>query len=204
MPKKSNASSTPVAPAAPVPGEGWAFATENTRERYTKRRYLDAGSWTRLGDGDVTSARQFASATSGPALEDPELLKSLIAQLCAAFYDKGWVTGTGGGLSIRTDGGRVFVAPSGVQKEDLVADDMFELDMAQNIVAAPRTPKLKLSACTPLWYVVYRLRPQARCVIHTHSMWAQVATLLGGPAADARDTLRVTHLEMLKVRSESV
>ena len=28
--------------------------------------------------------------------------------------------------------------------------------------------------------------------------------LLGGPAADARDTLRVTHLEMLKVRSESV
>ena len=29
------------------------------------------------------------------------------------------------------------------------------------------------AACTPLWFVVYRLRPAARCVIHTHSLWAQ-------------------------------
>jgi len=90
----------------------------------------------------------------------------------------------------------VFVAPSGVQKEDLVGDDVFELDMAQQVVAAPKTPGLRLSACTPLWYTVYGLVPSARCVIHTHSLHAQMATLLD--PTERSPALRVTHLEMLK------
>lgn len=34
----------------------------------------------------------------------------------------------------------------GVQKEDMVGDDVFELDMDQNIVEPPKTPNLKMSA----------------------------------------------------------
>ena len=41
--------------------------------------------------------------------EDP---KTLICQLCSNFYDLGWVTGSGGGMSIKI-GDKVFVAPSG-------------------------------------------------------------------------------------------
>lgn len=41
---------------------------------------------------------------------------NLICELCKLFYDKDWVTGTGGGMSIR-DGDLVYLAPSGVQKE---------------------------------------------------------------------------------------
>lgn len=34
----------------------------------------------------------------------------------------------------------------GVQKEDMVGDDVFELDMDQNIVEPPKTPNLRTSA----------------------------------------------------------
>jgi len=83
-----------------------------------------------------------------------------------------------------------------VQKEDMVGDDVFELDMDRNVVAPPKTPDLRQSACTPLWYVVYRHVPTAMCVIHTHSMHAQMATLLD--PTEKATTLKITHLEMLK------
>jgi hypothetical protein len=43
--------------------------------------------------------------------------RALVTELCNSFYGQGWVTGTGGSISVRT-GGRTFMAPSGVQKCD--------------------------------------------------------------------------------------
>jgi methylthioribulose 1-phosphate dehydratase/enolase-phosphatase E1 len=144
--------------------------------------------------------------------EQAAAVRALIAQLCETFYKAGWATGTGGGVCIRTRGNhanhanhgstsskvapwRVFVAPSGIQKEDMIGNDIFELDMDRNVVVPPKTPGLRQSACTPLWYTVFKHRPTAACVIHTHSMSAQLATLLGQQDAHV---LRITHLEMLK------
>jgi methylthioribulose-1-phosphate dehydratase len=160
-------------------------------------------SWTRIGSGSEFDARHSSSATSGSLAESPEqeaeAVKALIAQLCEQFYRNGWATGTGGGVSIRipaTDSGdyRVFVAPSGIQKEDMIGEDVFELNMEREVVVAPKTPNLRQSACTPLWYVVYKHRPSSMCVIHTHSLNAQMATLLNEDSS----VLRITHLEMLK------
>jgi methylthioribulose 1-phosphate dehydratase/enolase-phosphatase E1 len=161
--------------------------------------------------------------TSSPYDPQAASVRALIAQLCERFYQQNWATGTGGGVCIRVkrrsseaedattntsaspsnnnnkddaSSWRVFVAPSGIQKEDMIGDDVFELDMDRQIVQAPRTPHLKQSACTPLWYQVFQHRPQAQCVIHTHSLWAQLATLLD--PTEQSTVLRLTHLEMLK------
>jgi len=139
---------------------------------------------------------------TGCLIEEGKTVRALVAQLCECFYKQGWAMGTGGGVSIRVGGPnenrpyRVFVAPSGVQKEDMVGDDVFELGMDRQIVQPPKTPNLRLSACTPLWYVVYKHVKSAMCVIHTHSMHAQLATLLD--PTEKSPVLRVTHLEMLK------
>ena len=78
-------------------------------------------------------------------------------------------------------GDKVYVAPSGVQKEELIIDDIFTLNASNmELIDAPKTPNLKQSACTPLWFEVFKLRPDARAVIHTHSMNAQLCTLLNG------------------------
>mmetsp|Transcript_8659 Transcript_8659/g.9925 ORF Transcript_8659/g.9925 Transcript_8659/m.9925 type:complete len:684 (-) Transcript_8659:111-2162(-) len=174
----------------------------------SERRWIGLNKgWTRIGKGSTEmDARHSSSQTAGSIEETPEeeaeSVKALISQLCEQFYRNGWATGTGGGVSIRVGGPlenrpyRVFVAPSGIQKEDMIGDDIFELDMDRNLVKAPKTPNLRLSACTPLWYVVYKYRPNARCVIHTHSINAQLATLLD--PTESCKALNITYLEMLK------
>lgn len=58
---------------------------------------------------------------------DPEHPANHICTLCAKFYSLGWVTGTGGGTSIR-HGDKIYIAPSGVQKELMRPTDMFVMD----------------------------------------------------------------------------
>lgn len=119
----------------------------------------------------------------------PEHPKALIPELLRLFYSLGWVTGTGGGLSIR-HGGKVYIAPSGVQKERVTGADMFIYDEHENLLEAPPKPHLRPSACTPLFFNAYRVG--AGAVIHTHSMNAMLVTLLYDKE------FRVTHLEMIK------
>jgi methylthioribulose-1-phosphate dehydratase len=107
----------------------------------------------------------------------------LICELCEQFYHLGWVSGTGGGMSIRDkDTGEIYVAPSGVQKERIKPEEIFVLDKDGKLVVYPEIPgkKLKLSECTPLFEACYDLR-DAGAVIHSHSVWAALASGLGGP-----------------------
>ena len=115
--------------------------------------------------------------------------REIIVELCRQFYDLGWVSGTGGGISIR-EGDRVYMAPSGVQKERLKPEDLYELDLEGRVIAAP-AGVTKLSACSPLFFNAFRLR-DAGAVLHSHSMNAMLATLC------FERELRVTHLEMMK------
>lgn len=64
--------------------------------------------------------------------------RQLVVALCRQFYHLGWVTGTGGSISIRR-GNRIFMTPSGVQKERLRAADLFVLDRTGSVLAHPRT-----------------------------------------------------------------
>ena len=84
--------------------------------------------------------------------------KSLISEMCRNFYTQGWVSGTGGGMSIKV-GDRIVMAPSGVQKERMVPEDMFVLDAAGEILETPRSKAApykppKLSECSPLFMSV--------------------------------------------------
>ena len=84
--------------------------------------------------------------------------KALVAELCREFYRQGWVSGTGGGMSVKV-ADQIVMAPSGVQKERMTPEDMFVLDARGQVVAAPaaRPPPAKppkLSECAPLFMSV--------------------------------------------------
>lgn len=127
--------------------------------------------------------------------------KALISELCSNLYAQGHVSGTGGGISVKvatTVGDFIVMAPSGVQKERMRAEDMFVLDGAGVVVHTPaaRPPPYKppkLSECAPLFMAAYELRG-AGAVLHGHSMNAFLATLLDPEASE----LRLTHIEMIK------
>jgi hypothetical protein len=150
------------------PGQGWSngdvkpqmfsFTREGKLQLYSsQRRWLHlAHGWSRIGEetgSDGKQATQFSRRVSysnkGTSIvenadSEARTVRSLIAQLCEQFYKDGWATGTGGGVCIRVGGPqenrpwRVFVAPSGIQKEDMIGDDVFELDMDRNVVVPPR------------------------------------------------------------------
>ena len=105
---------------------------------------------------------------------DPQHPANLICTLCRAFYNLGWVTGTGGGTSIR-HGQHIYIAPSGVQKELMQPTDMFVMDYKSRSYLR-RPSVLKPSQCTPLFMAAFDRG--AGCCIHTHSQWAVLVTLL--------------------------
>jgi methylthioribulose-1-phosphate dehydratase len=123
-------------------------------------------------------------------VQSSESPQRIIVELCAELYRLGWATGTGGGISVR-QGGRVYVAPSGVQKERIREEDIYELDEAGHVLFGPGRPGLKPSECAPLFLNAYRLRG-AGAVIHSHSIFAMLATLISG------DAFECTELEMIK------
>ena len=125
------------------------------------------------------------------AMANPGVKQTLV-ELCRRFYDLGWATGTGGGISIRDRANMcVYMAPSGVQKERIVEDDLYELDMDGQVLSGPDRPGLKPSECAPLFFNAFRMR-DAGAVLHSHGMFAMLASLT------PEDVFECTQLEMIK------
>lgn len=61
--------------------------------------------------------------------------KELICELCATYYTQGWVSGTGGGMSIKV-GDDIVMAPSGAQPPQ----DMLLLILHEAVVPKRRLP----------------------------------------------------------------
>ncbi|MCA9557075.1 MAG: methylthioribulose 1-phosphate dehydratase [Myxococcales bacterium] len=116
--------------------------------------------------------------------------RALVAELCRHFYFQGWATGTGGGISIK-QGDRIYMAPSGVQKERIRPEDVFVVDLDGAVLEPPADASLKLTACAPLFMAAFRQR-DAGAVLHGHSQHAALATLLWP------ERFRITHIEMIK------
>uniref|UniRef100_A0A8C5JWX8 Methylthioribulose-1-phosphate dehydratase n=1 Tax=Jaculus jaculus TaxID=51337 RepID=A0A8C5JWX8_JACJA len=124
--------------------------------------------------------------------QDKDHPRFLIPQLCKQFYHLGWVTGTGGGISLK-NGNEIYIAPSGVQKERIQPEDLFVCDINEkDLSGPPASKKLQKSQCNPLFMNAYTMRG-AGAVIHTHSKAAVMATLLF-PGRE----FKITHQEMIK------
>ncbi|KAJ1841059.1 Methylthioribulose-1-phosphate dehydratase [Coemansia sp. RSA 2703] len=131
-----------------------------------------------------------SAATALVVSSDPHHPANLIPELCQQFYHLGWVTGTGGGISIRLSD-HVYVAPSGVQKERIRPTDLFVLSLTTRNVLRSPPPPIKPSACTPLFYNAYTMRSAGAC-IHTHSQNAVLVTMLYDKE------FAISHQEMIK------
>ncbi|XP_064086814.1 probable methylthioribulose-1-phosphate dehydratase isoform X2 [Macrobrachium nipponense] len=161
---------------------------KKSRRGRPKGQTLESGSWV----ARKPLGRPKQNALNQSLRRGQKHPTELICELGQVFYSLGWVSGTGGGISIKT-GDQIYVAPSGVQKERLQPEDIFVLSSdGQEVVIPPLQKNLKISQCTPLFMLAYKMRG-AGAVIHSHSKAAVMATLAyPGPE------FRVTHLEMIK------
>ncbi|KAG9230216.1 putative Methylthioribulose-1-phosphate dehydratase [Amylocarpus encephaloides] len=133
--------------------------------------------------------------------DDRQHPANLIPELCRKFWSLGWVTGTGGGTSIRDDD-LVYLAPSGVQKELMKSEDIYVLELSKQVDPKKRVylrspPSLKPSQCTPLFIAAFTKRG-AGCCIHTHSQWAVLVTLLLENQPANKTLFEINNIEQIK------
>ncbi len=114
-----------------------------------------------------------------------------VAHWCAG---RGWVPATAGNFSFRDgESGRIFITASGLDKGGITPQDLLEIDLECRVVAGPGSLKLgKPSAETALHGVIYRDRPEARAIVHVHTVWN---TLLSDRFAEAGGGLGAVPLE---------
>ena len=63
--------------------------------------------------------------------------KEVMCHLLRKYYDKGWFSGSGGGISIRENDDCIYIAPSGVQKEYVKESDIYKLNIKCEILENP-------------------------------------------------------------------
>lgn len=120
-------------------------------------------------------------------------LREQVCSLLRSFYEKGWATGTGGGICALASAERLLVAPTGVHKEMVRPQDLFVVDVASGqVVEEASDPALRPSECKGVFRAIVRGRG-AGAVLHSHALAAVLACDL-----TATDELRIESLEMLK------
>ncbi|KAG8641380.1 hypothetical protein MANES_13G144832v8 [Manihot esculenta] len=131
--------------------------------------------------------------------------KSLIAELCRQFYAMGWVSGTGGSVTVKVHDDSVprldqliVMSPSGFQKERMVPEDMYVLSPDGFILSSPASKPYpykppKCTDCALLFMKVYGMC-NAGAVIHSHGMESCLVTMINPFLKE----FRITHMEMIK------
>ncbi|MFE6776659.1 methylthioribulose 1-phosphate dehydratase [Streptomyces sp. NPDC057702] len=117
-----------------------------------------------------------------------------LARLARQLYERGWMPGTAGNLSVRLPDTTALITASGRAKGELTWRDTVAVD-ARTGAEVTRGP-LRASAETTIHSAVYRTT-DARAVIHVHAPYATATAIRAGDRTRPR-LLRVERLELLK------
>jgi methylthioribulose-1-phosphate dehydratase len=122
----------------------------------------------------------------------------LLVSLSVSFYRLKWNMGSGGGMSIQ-NGNYIYLTPSGVQKERLSPAQLFVYclgDDGHTGFWAYQPADMKPSSSNVLFLWLHE-HHQAKCVIHTHSLHANLATRQAQGTSDYA-VWRITNQEYIK------
>ncbi|WP_280298513.1 S-methyl-5-thioribose-1-phosphate isomerase [Nocardia neocaledoniensis] len=117
-----------------------------------------------------------------------------IAAIARQLYERGWMPGTAGNISVRL-GEDALITASGLSKGELREDDTVRVTVADTtpLPGQHRKP----SAETSIHTAVYRTR-QAGAVVHVHSPFATALATTAAEPGEAVTPLRISGYELLK------
>lgn len=95
---------------------------------------------------------------------DEEAARGAIVAYAKRLYERGLVAGASGNISVRLDDGSLVVTPTTLSLGSIGTDDLVRCAPDGSTRAGAGRPTSEL----PLHLAAYRVRPDIRCVIHTH------------------------------------
>lgn len=100
--------------------------------------------------------------------------KISFAKTIRSLNKKGHSPATSTNYSFKSDTGECWVSKSGVDKQNFQGSDFIQID--ENGVLCDQNSGVKASAETDIHCALYRLFPDARLILHSHSVDAVVLT----------------------------
>ncbi len=114
----------------------------------------------------------------GPKQKEKEqqaIARSQIVKVCRRMYERGFIAGTDGNVSVRLQGDRLLITPSGVHKGDLAEADLVIADMEGRLLEGSRRPSSEIL----MHLLCYQIRPEVNAVVHAHPVYAVALALSG-------------------------
>ncbi|MGD0940734.1 MAG: class II aldolase/adducin family protein [Terracidiphilus sp.] len=112
------------------------------------------------------------AAASSP---EAEAFRQEIIRAGHKLWQRQYVDGNGGNISVRLSSQYVLCTPTMVSKEDLVPADICLSDLDGNILAGDRSRTSELL----LHLAIYKANPRARAVVHCHPPYATAFAVTG-------------------------
>jgi ribulose-5-phosphate 4-epimerase/fuculose-1-phosphate aldolase len=101
-----------------------------------------------------------------------KITKREVIECCRMLYNKGFVAGSGGNISVRI-GEHVLITPTGYSLSRLTEDDLSLVDLDGNLIEG-----LKPSKELDLHLKIYNKMEYVQAVIHTHSVYSICAGIM--------------------------
>ena len=91
-------------------------------------------------------------------------LREELCQVCRLLYDRGYVVGHDGNVSVRLGEGCLLITPSGVSKGRLEPDMLVVCDLEGRVLEGDRYPSSEMA----MHLLIYQERPDVGAVVHAH------------------------------------
>lgn len=114
-----------------------------------------------------------------------EQFKELIVQYGLKILRSNHVSGTSGNISLRVLGDLIAITPSGIAYDRLSAQDIPIIDLHGRVIEGNLKPSVEYQLHT----LIYRTFEDINAVIHTHSIYSTVLSVLRKPLPGIYETL---------------
>lgn len=103
----------------------------------------------------------------------PDFLRRDIVLVCQRLYQRGFIVGTEGNVSVLAAPDRLWITPRGYHKGLIQVEDLLLIDLDGRVQFGQGQP----SSETPMHLALYRCRPDIRAVVHAHPPLATALTV---------------------------
>lgn len=102
-------------------------------------------------------------------------IRQEIVQVCQRLYQREFIVGTEGNVSVRVATDRLWITPTGCHKGLIQLEDLVCIDLEGQVHFGRGRP----SSETPMHLALYQCRPDIRAVVHAHPPVATALTVAG-------------------------
>ncbi|NHJ20525.1 MAG: class II aldolase/adducin family protein [Candidatus Lokiarchaeota archaeon] len=103
-----------------------------------------------------------------------EQLRKIVVRGAQEIYAKGLVEDGEGNVSVRVNSNEILVTPTSTKYDLLTPDLIVHMDLSGNVIGTGKIPSTEVK----MHLAVYKDRPKVKCVIHNHSPYVSMLSIL--------------------------